>query len=100
MLLDYQQLNNFWQKKIKELANKASETNREEATLELENLSGIPSPSDLQQRRMTVQVNLMQAQMSSGVAIDLPAKFSQWLMLGKFTEQDVELLQRIKPIFQ
>ena len=97
---DYQQLNNFWQKKIKELANKASETNREEATLELEILSGIPSPSDLQQRRMTVQVNLMQAQMSSGVAIDLPAKFSQWLMLGKFTEQDVELLQRIKPIFQ
>tara|TARA_R110000737_G_scaffold121325_2_gene153624 strand:+ start:9943 stop:12804 length:2862 start_codon:yes stop_codon:yes gene_type:complete len=97
---DFQQLNSFWQKKLKELANKASETNREEATLELEILSGIPSPSDLQQRRMTVQVNLMQAQMSSGVAIDLPAKFSQWLMLGKFSEQDLALLQRIKPIFQ
>ena len=97
---DFQQLNSFWQKKLKELANKASETNREEATLELEILSGIPSPSDLQQRRMTVQVNLMQAQMSSGVAIDLPAKFSQWLMLGKFAEQDLALLQRIKPIFQ
>jgi len=97
---DYQQLNSFWQKKLKELSNKDSVTNREEATLELEILSGIPSPSDLQQRRMKVQVNLMQAQMSSGVAIDLPAKFSQWLMLGKFSQHDVELLQRLKPIFQ
>lgn len=97
---DYQLLNGFWQKKLKELANKDNETNREEATLELEILSGIPSPSHLQQRRMIVQVNLMQAQMSSGVAIDVPAKFSQWLMLGKFSQQDVELLQRLKPIFK
>jgi hypothetical protein len=97
---DYQALNAFWQKKIKELASKKTEINREEATLELEILSGIPSPSKLQQRRMTVQVNLMQSQMSSGAAIDLPAKFYQWLLSGKLTEQDLVLLQRIKPIFQ
>ena len=97
---DYQALNVFWQKKIKELTSKQTETNREEATLELEILSGIPSPSELQQRRMTVQVNLMQSQMSSGTAIDLPAKFYQWLLSGKLTEQDLVLLKRIKPIFQ
>jgi hypothetical protein len=97
---DYQHLNVFWQKKLKELANNKTHFNRDDATLELEILSGIPSPSELQQRRMTVQVNLMQTQMSSGAPIDLPAKFSQWLMLGKFAEQDLVLLQRVKPIFQ
>ncbi len=97
---DYQQLSVYWQKKLRELTNKTRHVNREEATLELEILSGLPSPSDLQQRRMAVQVKLMQAQMSSGVAIDLPAKFSQWLMLGQFTQQDVDLLARIKPVFQ
>ena len=98
--VDYQQLSVYWQKKLKELTNKTRHVNREEATLELEILSGLPSPSDLQQRRMAVQVKLMQAQMSSGVSIDLPAKFSQWLMLGQFTQQDVDLLARIKPVFQ
>ena len=98
--IDYQQLSVYWQKKLKELTNKTRHVNREEATLELEILSGLPSPSDLQQRRMAVQVKLMQVQMSSGVSIDLPAKFSQWLMLGQFTQQDVDLLARIKPVFQ
>ena len=97
---DYQQLSSFWQKKLKDLATNTKTVNRAEATLELEILSGRPSPSELQQHRMTVQVNLMQAQMSSGIAIDLPAKFTQWLMLGQFTVQDVEYLARIKPIFQ
>ena len=97
---DYQQLSSFWQKKLKDLATNTKTVNRAEATLELEILSGLPSPSELQQHRMTVQVNLMQAQMSSGIAIDLPAKFTQWLMLGQFTVQDVEYLARIKPIFQ
>jgi len=97
---EYLQLTASWQKKLKELANNTTHFNREDATLELEILSGNPSPSNLQQQRMTVQVSLMQAQMSSGTAIDLPAKFSQWLMLGKLTQQDLGLLERIKPIFQ
>jgi len=96
----YLQLNSFWQKKLKELANKATEVNRAAATLELEVLSGIPSPIELQQERMKVQVNLMQAQMSSGAPIDLPEKFTQWLLSGKFGPQDLALLERIKPIFQ
>ena len=97
---DYLHLTAFWQKKLKELANNVTHFNREDATLELEILSGIPSPSELQQRRMKVQVNLMQAQMSSGATIDLPDKFAQWLMLGKLGQHDLVLLERIKPIFQ
>ncbi|MGB1261284.1 MAG: DUF349 domain-containing protein [Cognaticolwellia sp.] len=97
---DYPELSTSWQKKLKELANNTNDVNREEATIELEILAGIPSPSELQQQqRMAVQVSLMQTQMSSGATIDLPAKFSQWLMLGRFGQQDVELLQRIKVIF-
>ena len=68
--------------------------------MELEILSGVPSPKALQQKRMTVQVNLMQEQMSSGNTIDLPAKFNQWLMLGKLEQADVSLLQRIKAILK
>jgi transketolase len=97
---EYQHLNTFWQKKLKELTNKEQLANRAEATLELEILSGIPSPSELQQSRMAVQVNLMQTQMSSGAPIDLEDKFSQWLMLGKFDQQDIAFLNRVKPIFQ
>lgn len=97
---DYPQLSTFWQKKLTELASYTDVVDRAEATLALEILSGIPSPSELQQHRMTVQVNLMQAQMSSGIPIDLPLKFTEWLMLGQFTKQDLEFLARIKPIFQ
>lgn len=97
---DYPQLSTFWQKKLTELASYTDVVDRAEATLALEILSGIPSPSELQQHRMTVQVNLMQAQMSSGIPIDLPLKFTEWLMLGQFTKQDIEFLARIKPIFQ
>jgi hypothetical protein len=93
------ELSNFWQKKLQELDNKDKQVNRDELTLELEILSGVSSPDALQEKRMTVQVNLMQEQMSSGNAIDLPAKFNQWLMLGKLAQEDVSLLQRVKTIF-
>ena len=95
----FSELTTFWQKKLQELDNKDKPVSRDELTLELEILSGVPSPKALQQKRMTVQVNLMQEQMSSGNTIDLPAKFNQWLMLGKLEQADVSLLQRIKAIF-
>lgn len=96
---EFEFLSSAWQKKLKVLASKTNSVNRDDATLELEVLSGIDSPAELQQRRMAVQVNLMQTQMSSGASIDLPATFLQWLMLGKFGQRDVDLLQRVKPIF-
>ena len=95
----FSQLSQSWQKKLQELDNKDNQVSRDVLTMELEILSGVPSPEELQQQRMKVQVNLMQDQMSSGNAIDLPAKFSQWLMLGKLNREDVSLLQRIKTIF-
>ncbi|WP_085303598.1 DUF349 domain-containing protein [Colwellia polaris] len=97
---EFQNLSTFWQKKLKDLANKDIVADRKTATLELEILSGIPSPSELQQSRMEVQVNLMQTQMLSGTPIDLEDKFSHWLMLGKFEQNDLVLLDRVKPIFQ
>lgn len=95
----FSQLGQSWQKKLQELDNKDNQVSRDVLTMELEILSGVPSPEELEQQRMKVQVNLMQDQMSSGNAIDLPAKFSQWLMLGKLNQEDVSLLQRIKTIF-
>ena len=96
---NFASLSNFWQKKLQDLQSKTKQVDRDDLTLELEILSGIPSPQSLQEKRMAVQVNLMQEQMSSGNTIDLPAKFNQWLLLGKLSEADLSLLQRIKPIF-
>ena len=95
----FNQLSPAWQKKLQELGAKNNVVSRDNSTLELEILSGVPSPEELQQQRMQVQVGLMQEQMLSGNEIDLPAKFIQWLMLGKLTQQDIGLLQRIKVIF-
>lgn len=92
-------LSSPWQKRLQELGNLEKLVHRDEMTLELEILSGVSSPAELQQQRMSVQVSLMQEQMSSGNQIDLPAKLNQWLMLGKLSKEDISLLQRIKAIF-
>lgn len=96
---NFSALSQAWQKRLLELTNLKKDAHRDELTLELEILSGVTSPAELQQKRMAVQVNLMQEQMSSGNSIDLPAKFNQWLMLGTLNKQDIEQLQRVKSIF-
>ena len=55
-------LSQAWQKRLHELTNLVKEVNRDELTLELEILSGVASPAELQQKRMSVQVSLMQEQ--------------------------------------
>lgn len=95
----YNKLSNFWQKKLKEYENKANEANRAQATLELEILAGIPSPATMQEQRMAAQVALMQDQMLSGANIDLNKRFLNWLLMGKLISNDLDMLNRIKPIF-
>lgn len=98
-LTNFGMLSHFWQKKLKELNHASKCVDRAQATLELEILAGIPSPEEYQQQRMAVQVNLIQAQMSSGAVINLKERFASWLTLGKLTEDDLVLLARLKPIF-
>lgn len=99
---DYQQLNSFWQKRLKEQCLLTTPVNgdvRVEKTLELEILAQVDSPTELADQRMIVQVGLMQEQIKSGVSIDLSERFVDWLRLGRLEAADLILLERLKKIF-
>jgi len=95
----YQKLSPFWQKKLLELTAKSNIVDRSQKTLELEILAGVESPQDLVNERLKVQVSLMQEQMQSGTDIDLQAHFVDWMQLGQLSQDDIALIERIKPIF-
>ena len=99
---DYQQLNSFWQKRLKEqcvLTTKVDESIRIDKTLELEILAQVDSPIEFASQRMIVQVGLMQEQIKSGASIDLSERFVDWLRLGRLEAADLILLKRLKKIF-
>ncbi len=88
-----------WQKRVNNMpAADADHQLRHQQTIALEILAGVESPKADQQQRLSLQVQLMQDQMTSGQNINLEQTFIDWLMLGQLTEQDLPLLNRIKPI--
>lgn len=87
------------QKKLQEVANKQKYVCRREKTLEIEILGGLESPTEFAEQRLSTQVALMQQQMLSGNTIDLQKTYWEWLLLGAFTEADLSLLERIKPLY-
>ena len=96
------QLSTFWQKRIQEQLTLPINTNNDDRldkTLEIEILAKVESPKELSDKRMAVQVRLMQEQMLSGGNVDLSANFVQWLQLGQLNTQDLPLLERVKAVF-
>ena len=98
-LFEFRELPLSWQKKVSAVihANKADE--RGDKTLELEILAGIDSPKEFVNQRLAVQVNLMQNQMLTGGKVDLPELLSDWLRIGRFDNEDLAFIERVKPIF-
>ena len=89
---DYQNLSNFWQKRLQEqlrLNVQANVKERETKTLEIEILAQVESPQGSADQRLAVQISLMQEQMLSGVGIDLLQSLINWLRLGKLTHVDI-----------
>lgn len=100
---DYQNLTKFWQKRLQEqltLNAQANVKEREIKTLEIEILAQVDSPSTYAEQRLTVQVSLMQQQMLSGVGIDLSQSLINWLRIGKLTQSDLSLLERLRKIYK
>ena len=100
---EYQKLTKFWQKRLQEqllLNTKADAKAREVKTLEIEILAQVESPSAYAEQRLSVQISLMQQQMLSGVGIDLPQSLINWLRIGRLTEADITLLERLKKIYK
>jgi len=95
----FKQLTNSWQKKIIEVNNSQKSVDRENNTLEIEIFANVSSPIELTQQRMAVQVSLMQEQMTSVNKPDLEESLIKWLQLGRLSEQDLSLIERIEKIF-
>lgn len=101
-LAQFQQLTSFWQKRVQDqikLTHQVVKQNRHDKTLEIEILGQAESPKDLASQRLKVQVQLMQDQMLSGAAIDLNKLLVEWLMLGKLSENDLPLINRLQAIY-
>jgi exonuclease SbcC len=99
---DYQNLTNFWQKRLQEQLIQTPQVNakeREIKTLEIEILAQVESPQEYANQRLAVQVSLMQEQMLSGAVIDLSESLINWLRLGKLTCADIVLLERLSKIY-
>ncbi len=96
---EFNKLPSFWKKKVSQAAKNEVVNDRGNKTIELEILAGTESPSELSKERMAVQVDLLQNQMLSGGKVDLDASLSDWLVIGALTNNDIPLINRLKPIF-
>ncbi|GLX82256.1 DUF349 domain-containing protein [Thalassotalea eurytherma] len=88
-----------WQRKLQESTHSQTIADRNEATLTIEILAGVESPSEFQARRLEVQVSLMQSQMTSGGQVNLTAQFFDWLTLGQLGKGDLPYLNRLQAIY-
>jgi len=98
----FTQLTTFWQKRIQEhvkLTEYVQDNTRLDKTLEIEILGQAESPQELSAQRLQVQVKLMQDQMLSGTEIDLSKLLVQWLMLGKLSQVELPLVERLQGVY-
>jgi hypothetical protein len=98
----FDKLTSFWQKRVQEhvkLTEQVTDSSRFDKTLEIEILAQASSPQELATQRLQVQVKLMQDQMLSGTEIDLNKLLVQWLMLGKFNQEELPLIERLQGIY-
>ncbi len=93
----YQQLPKHWQKKLSLLSSKESNFNkRADKTIELEILAKRDSPIEEKERRLAIQIQLMQSHMASGNQFNIEDSFFEWLNLGQLEVEDLPLLDRVK----
>ena len=94
-------LSNEWQKRLLDVSKQSAATfeQRLDKTLLLEILATKESPKEEQQRRLQLQLEVMQQQLNSGQLESLEQGLTQWLNVGKFAEHDLPLINRAKAIF-
>lgn len=79
--------------------NMNSKDDRHTVTLLMEITAGIDSPESDKAKRNEVQMSMLTAKMEQGVEYNVQDLLETWLSAGMFTDKDIELLNRIKPIF-
>ncbi|WP_206485771.1 DUF349 domain-containing protein [Thalassotalea sp. G2M2-11] len=92
-------LSRSWAKRLSAIPDQeADQRLRTDKTIMIEILAGVDSPAADKDRRLALQVELMQTQMNSGQSLAVFDVFEQWLNLGQITAQDKPLLVRIKQV--
>lgn len=93
-------LDTKWKKQLKAIPKtEADSDRRKEMTVALELIAGVKPPESDHALTMKVQVELMQQQLTNKQVVSLEGIFSEWLMLGKLTHEDLPLIARIRPLF-
>lgn len=101
---NFQKLNDIsprWQKRLLEMDEKheAEFHARRDRTLVLEILAGKESPESEQNKRLEIQLAMMQEQMNSGQLNSVEQGLADWLAVGAITMQDKSLIDRVQAIF-
>lgn len=97
---NFQALPMSWQKKLSNLPTKESDYNdRLTQTITLEVMAKVDSPEKEKEQRLAIQIELMQSHMSSGEQFNLEDGLFAWLNIGKLSDKDFALLERVKNIF-
>lgn len=92
---DLSQFKSSWQNAF----NMNSKQDRHQVTLMMEITAGLTSPEVDKAKRNEVQMEMLSAKMEQGIEYNVQELLESWLASGIFTEADIELLTRIKPIF-
>jgi len=79
--------------------NMNSKEDRHHVTLLMEIIAGLESPESDKAKRNQAQMEMLTAKMQQGVEYNVQDLLETWLSAGMFTDKDIELLARIKPIF-
>ena len=96
------ELPNYWRQAFATL--NASEQglasfDRHQLLLLMELLDNRASPEGEEQARKTMQLQLMTLKLQEGISLEMDELLRAWITIGKLSEQDIELLPRIKKIF-
>lgn len=79
--------------------NLNSKEDRRDVTLKLELSAGLDSPDQDAAKRNKIQMDMLSMKMEQGIQVDHQELLESWLSAGIFGTDDLDLLERIKPIF-
>jgi hypothetical protein len=79
--------------------NMNAKQDRHKVTLTMEIVAGLESPQEDKAKRNEAQMAMLSEKMEQGIEYNVQDLLESWLAAGIFTDKDIPLLSRIKPIF-
>jgi hypothetical protein len=89
-------LSKQWQQCFRELSDR---NERHDLTIKMELIAQQDSPKKDEEKRQSIQMQLMAQKLQSGESLDLLLLLKDWIRAGALSKSDVTLLKRIEPLF-